>query len=117
MAAVLAYKFRQLGGGDVVCFSGWGAVGSEGSGGDTDEDFGRGGGGGGEEGFPLVVVECCVAVEWKRAGIGIVIVVIELWPEIIEFRILDNGPHVRLWKRTLRCPGNVIFMCGIGREV
>lgn len=55
------------------------------------------GGGCLEERSPVVVVERSIARQTKRARVGaVVVIVVELNPEVVELGVLDDNSHVRL---------------------
>jgi len=57
----------------------------------------------------LIVVERRVSVEAERARVRrIIIIIIKLYPEIVELSIGDHAPHIRLRDRTLWCSSDVV---------
>jgi hypothetical protein len=57
----------------------------------------------------LIVVERSVSVEAERARVRrIIIIIIKLYPEVVELSVSDHAPHIRLRDRTLWCSGDVV---------
>lgn len=116
MALVLADDLGELLRSSVVRLARRGAVGSERAGGDADVELGVLGGGAGSVLDPLVVVEGGVAVDGQRAGHGVVVVVVELGPEVVELGVLDQHAHVGLRDRALRSASDVVLVLRVRLE-
>lgn len=94
----------------VVYFASRASVGTQRCGRHSDEELGILGVAFGDERGPVVVVEGSVAVDAEGTRYGVVVIVVELNPQVVELRVADDDAHVGFRDGALRSTGDVILL-------
>ena len=118
IALVFADESCELVRRDVVCLATWGSISSQRSCWHTEKDLGISRRGAGNKRCPLIIVKGCIsALNPREQGSGIIVIIVELNPEIVKRGITDDYAHIRLRDRALRCSSDVIGVAGVRGEV
>lgn len=65
----------------------------------------------------ILTVEGSIPVERQSARVGVVVVVVELYPNVVECGVSNDDAHVGLRNGTLGCASDVVRVSGVGGEV